>query len=344
VCDVLFGPALRASRRFAAVLLFFGLFLGPSRQVLAACSGLGPCIDANSLWLPAGHGEFLALPDTRVDAPGQLSFGFAAELMRGPVTAHVSSPDAAGRDVHIVDYANDASLSLSLGVLDRLELFGTLPARVYQNGAGAGGLASQSAPSITSTALRDPRLGFAYSFDNLLRLRELGARAALEASFPFGDRAAFAGDRNVVLQPSVTFSYRAERFSTRGELGARLRESSDYGDLRVGSQGFIALAAGVDVLSRGLLFASAEAFALPPLGSNRAPGASATVTTVRLVPAEWLVALSTTFRPHGEWQLAASLGTGLPLSGETRSGASADYLGITTPLWRSVLSLRFEPR
>jgi len=344
---VVLGLASRARRRSAAAALVFAFVTVFAGKARAICGELTPCLDANSLWLPAGHSEFLALPDTRVDSPGQLNLGFAAELMKGPVTVHVSSPDSAGRDVHIVDYVNDASLSLSLGLADAVEIFGTLPARVYQDGAGAGGVASQSAPTVTSSALRDPRLGVAYSFDDLLRgvgVREIGARAALEASFPWGARTAFAGDRGIVLQPSVTLGYRVERVAARGVLGARLRESSDYGDIRLGNQGLIALALGADVLSRGLLFLSAEAYALPPLASNRAPSANSDVTSVRLVPAEWLVAVSSTFHPHGQWQLSASFGTGLPLSGETRSGVSENYLGLGTPAWRTVLSLRFEPR
>ena len=332
------------TRKFAICALFFAYFCGRAQPAFAACTGLTPCFDANSLWLPAGHSEFLSLPDTRTDAPGQLSFGAAAELLHGPVTGHVSSPDSGGRDVHVVDYAQDLSLSFALGLVERLELTATLPARLYQNGAGAGGLDSQSASSVAPTVLRDPRLALAYSFDDLLRMPELGARAALEASLPFGDEAAFAGERGVVLAPSLTFGARFERVATRLELGARLRESSDYGDVHFGDQGLIALGVGGDVFTRGLLFVSVEAFALPPLGSNRAPTASSTLTAERWFPAEWLLAASTTFRPHGQWQLSASFGTGLPFSSETRAGASEEFLAVTTPAWRSVLSLHFAPQ
>src|SRR5450755_1351503 len=68
-------------------------------------ASLAPCFDANSLWLPAGRAAFLSLPDTRVSAPRHMNFGFATELLRAPVTAHVASPDSSGRDVQIVDYA-----------------------------------------------------------------------------------------------------------------------------------------------------------------------------------------------------------------------------------------------
>lgn len=337
------GPTRSRRQRIAAGLVFLGIFCGFAATARAACTGLTPCFDANALWLPAGHAELVILPDTAVPAVGQPSFGFAAELLHAPVIAHVTSPDV-GRDVDVVDYVHDASLSGAITVLPRLELFATLPARIYQNGAGAGGVASQSSPGVASAALRDPRLGAGYSFDELLHTPGLGVRAGLEASFPLGDEHAFAGERSVVLEPSATLGYRYERFTARTELGARLRKSSEYGDVRLGNQGLIALGAGADVLTRGLLFLSLETFALPALGSSRASGASSSLASVTSIPAEWLVAASTTFRPHGEWQLAASFGTGLPLSGETRGGMGASYLGVTSPEWRTVLSLHFAPR
>ncbi len=338
------GLSRQSQTRLSVGLVFFGVFFGSGALAKAACTGLTPCFDASSLWLPPGHAEFLSLPDTVIAAPGEPSFGFATDLMRAPVTAHVSSPDAGGRDVHVVDYAQDVELSASIAVLTRFELSATLPVRLYQTGAGAGGLTSQSSSSVASAALRDARLGVAYSFDDLMRVPGFGARAGLEASFPLGDEDAFAGERSVVLEPNATLSYRFERFAARAELGARVRQASDYGDVRLGNQGVIALGAGVDVLSRGLLFLSLEAFALPPLASNRATAANPAVTSERWLPAEWLLAVSSTLRPHGEWQLSGSFGTGLPLSNETRAGVSNDFLGLTTPTWRSILSLRFSPR
>jgi hypothetical protein len=272
------------------------MLLGSSltRTTLAdSCSsagGFSTCFDANALWLPPGKAELVTLPDTRVNTPGQLSAGFAAELLRGSVSAHVASPDSAGRDIRIVDYAFDASVFLTVGVFRNLETSLTLPTRLYQNGAGAGGITSQSAPAITASAIRDPRLGVAYSLDSLVgRPALLGLRGALDVSLPLGDSAAFAGERSLVAMPTVTLGSQLSAVVLRASVGARIRRSVDFGDVRLGSEGYVALGAGVDVLAPGLLFLSVEGFVLPPLGSSRAAAASASVTGVSLVPAEWLL-------------------------------------------------------
>ncbi len=313
-----------------------------------ACASTRGCFDANSLWLPAGQTEFVTLPSTHADAPGKMSIALTTELLRDPVVVHVASPDAGGRDVHVVDYAFDTSLLFDVSLLENLDVSLGLPTRLYQSGAGAGGISSQSAPPIEQSALRDPRFGVAYSLDRALARPGLGLRLALDVSLPVGDEAAFAGERTVAAAPSATLGWQASRVALRVALGARLRGSAEFGDVRLGNQGFIGLGAGVDVLAPGLLFLSLEGFGLPPLGSSRASGANSAVTGVTLFPAEWLFGVRSSFRQGSEWSLSASIGTGLPFSSETRvssSGSSTAYfLGVTEPAWRTLLALRFTPR
>jgi hypothetical protein len=313
----------------------------------SSSSGLTPCFDANSLWLPAGKADFLTLPNTELNAPGKFDFGLATELLHDPVLAHVASPDQGGRDVRVVDFAFDTSLLFAIGVARDLELSAVLPARVYQNGAGASGLNTQAAPSLDSGVLRDPRLGLAYSFDRLLARRNLGLRVALDASLPFGDKAAFAGDRTVVAMPSVTLGWQIERIALRANVGARIRGGIDFGDAHLGSEGYVALGAGIDALAPGLLFLGLEAYALPPLTSSRAESANSSVASVVLAPAEWLFSLRSSFRRDSEWSLCGSIGSGIPLSSETLSaaagGATTHFAGITTPEWRMIVALRFLP-
>jgi OmpA-OmpF porin, OOP family len=338
--------------KLGVFLILFGLSAVFTRSARAAgcasSTGLTPCFDANSLWLPAGQAAFMTLADTRVNPPQRMSFGFGAELLRGPVSAHVASPDSAGRDVRIVDYALDASLLFAVGVLPNFEASVAIPLRLYQRGAGAGGVSSQSSPEIEQTALRDPRLGVAYSLDSALKKPGLGLRLALDVSLPLGNEAAFAGERSLVAMPSVTFGWQLGRVALRAASGARFRRAVDFADVRLGNQGFLALGVGVDVLAPGLLFLSLEGFALPPLGSSRSDTASPSLSAVSLFPAEWLFAMRSSFRPGGQWSLAASVGTGLPFSSETRSAASGEstshFLGVTEPEWRTLVILRFAPR
>jgi hypothetical protein len=327
----------------------YSLISPPARaDTCSSTTGLTPCFDANSLWLPAGRTTFVSLPSTRVNAVGQLNLGFATELLHGPVLLHVASPDSAGRDVHVVDDALDASLFFAIGALRNLELSVVLPTRLYQNGAGAGGVSSQSAPSVEQSALRDPRLGVAYSFDQVLAHPGLGLRAALDASLPLGDKAAFAGERSVVLMPTATFGWQSGRVALRSSLGARLRSAVDFGDVRLGNEAFVGLGVSVDALSPGLLSFSLEGYGLPPLTSSRANTANASLTEVTLFPAEWLVAAQTSFSALSEWSLSGSFGTGIPVSSETRSAGSASstsyFLGVTEPAWRTILTVRFTPK
>lgn len=328
---------------------FSALFTGSAHAEACGASGnLEPCFDANSLWLPAGRTSFMTLPDTRVNAPGKLGVGLATELLRAPVTFQVSSPDRGGRTVFVVDDAVDSSLFFAVGVPDRLEATATLPARLYQRGAGAGAAASQSAPPIEQSALRDPRLGVAYSLDDALNAPGYGLRLGVELSLPLGDERGMAGERSVVAAPSVTFGWRRHLVAFRASAGARLRRSVEFGDVRLGSEALIALGLGVDVLDPGLLFFSLEGFALPPLGSSRASTANEEITSVMWLPAEWCFAARTSFRRDSAWSLAGSFGTGLPLSSETRSTSTgadtSHFLAVTEPAWRSVLYVRFTPR
>lgn len=335
---------------FLALSCGFGALLTAPAQAEAcgASANLEPCFDANSLWLPAGRAAFMTLPDTRVNAPGKLSLGFATEFLHAPVTFQVSSPDRSGRTVFVVGDALDSSLFFAAGVPDHLEVTATLPARLYQHGAGADAAASQSAPAIQQAAVRDPRLGVAYSLDDALNRPGYGLRLGVELSLPLGDESAAAGERSVVAVPSVTFGWQHSRVAIRASAGARLRRSVDFGDTRLGSEASIALGIGVDVFDPGLLFLSLEGFALPPLGSSRASTANEAITSVTWLPVEWFFAARTSFRRGSEWSLAGSFGTGLPLSSETRStstGAdSSHFLAVTEPEWRSVLYVRFTPK
>jgi hypothetical protein len=54
------------------------------------------------------------------------------------------------------------------------------------------------------------------------------------------------------------------------------------------------------------------------------------------VPAEWLGSVSTTIVPH--MTLLAAAGTGIPLS--QGPGSSENDLGVTTPIWRTLLGVR----
>jgi hypothetical protein len=199
---------------------------------------------------------------------------------------------------------------------------------------------------LAHNAVRDPRVGIAYSLDDSLAVPGLGLRLAFDASLPLGDRNPFANERSFVVMPNATFGFRHGALLLEVELGARLRRSVDFAGTTLGNQGFVALGVFASLFP-GWLALSAELFGLPPLSDSRGSAASPGVTSVRLFPAEWLAGVHSSFGHRGPWTLSLAAGSGLPLSSETRESSSGPetsyFTGMTTPDFRSLLVLRFTP-
>jgi len=284
------------------------------------------------------------MPDSAVTARGQLAFGAALELLHAPVVVHAASPDAEGREIRVLDSAFDVSYFFSLGVIKNLETSLLASMRAHQSGAGAEGVTSQSGSALSRNAVRDPRLGVAYSFDDALALRGFGLRLALDATLPLGDREPFANERSFVVMPNATLGYRAGAVQLGAEFGVRLRRAIDFAGAKLGNQGFFALGVAASVVPRWLTV-SAEVFALPALSDSVGSAASPRVTSARLIPAEWLLGLHSSFGHDGPWTLSVAGGSGIPLSSETRDGSNGPetsyFMGLTTPDFRSLVLLRF---
>jgi hypothetical protein len=336
------------SRRFVAALLGVGALSGRVAQA-SECENnphFSTCFDANTLWLPAGRASFVSMPETRVVGAGQLAFGAAGELLHQPVVLRVASPDADGRQVQVLENAFDLSYFVSFGLLRNLEASMLASLRVHQSGAGAGGIESQSATALAHNAVRDPRIGIAYSLDDTLALPGLGLRLAIDATLPLGDRNPFANERSFVVMPNATFGLRQGPLLVQVELGARLRRPVDFAGVSLESQGFVALGLAAAVVPRWLTL-SAEAFGLPSLSEARGSVASPRVSSVRLFPAEWLVAAHSSFGSAGPWTVSIAGGSGIALSRETRESSTGPetsyFTGMTTPDFRSLLVVRFVP-
>jgi len=342
-------PALRRN-----LCRFFALLLGvcacraraAHAQDCASAAGFSPCFDVNALWLPAGRASFLSMPDTRSTSPGQLGFGAAGELIHRPLELRVASPDRDGRDVQVVDDVVDLSYFASFGLLRNVEASLLTSIRAHQSGAGVGGIDSQSALPLARNAVRDPRVGLAYSLDEALARPGFGLRLALDATLPLGERDAFANERSFVVMPSATLGLRSEAWQLSAEFGMRLRRAVDFGSVVLGNQGFVALGAAVELIHPGWLTLSLEAFGLPALSDSRGRAASPLVSEARLFPAEWLAGVHSSFGNRSPWTVSLAAGGGIPLSSETRdtpSGRETSYFtGMTTPDFRSLLVMRYR--
>ena len=343
----------RSNRAPFPTRLFFRVVLAgvcaqPALASAAECAsrgGFSPCFDANALWLPAGRASFLSMPDTQLNPPKRIAFGVAGEVLHRPLVLHAASPDRDGRDVHVLDYALDVSYFVSFGFARNFELSALASTRAYQSGAGASGVTSQSAPPLQHNAVRDPRIGIAYSFADAFSSSGFGLRLGLDATLPIGDRSAFANERSFVAMPNATLGYRRSIVHLSAELGLKLRRAVDFGGVTLGNQGFVALGVAVDILPSGWLTLSAEAFGLPPLSSNRGRAASPLVSDVRLFPAEWLAGVHSSFGSSGVWTVSLAAGSGIPLSGETRANSlgsqTSQFMGPSTPDFRSLVVVRF---
>lgn len=336
------------TKRFMLAALLCMTALATRAAEAAECANprSSPCFDANALWLPAGRASFFSMPDTRVIAPGQLGFGAATELLHQPVVLHAASPDADGRQIRVLDAAVDVSYFLAFGLARNLEASVLASTRVYQSGAGAGSVTSQSAPVLTHNAVRDPRLGLAYSLDEALAVPGFGLRFAVDATVPLGERDPFANERSFVTMPNATLGYHFGALQLSAEFGLRLRQAVDFGGAKLGNQGFVALGVAGTVFPRWLTL-SAELFALPPLSDSRGSAASPLVSSARLFPAEWLAGLRSAFGQTGPWTLSIAGGGGIPLSSETRDSSSGPqtsyFMGMTTPDFRAIVLVRFTP-
>ncbi|MBI5536419.1 MAG: OmpA family protein [Deltaproteobacteria bacterium] len=307
-------------------------------------SRLSSCINSDTLWPHAGAATFQSVGATETTATGQFSFGIVTTYLRKPIVLRASSPDPAGTEVPAVNHLVDSSFLWAFGVTNRLELTFAMPASLYQTGSGLSGYTSSHATPIPATAVRDLRYGLAYALvprDRAFPTQGFAATARFEMSAPVGDRQSFAGDRSAVWYPTVSADYRIGRVFVGAELGARLRGTSTLAGTRVGSQLFSAVGVGFDILPEQKLSAAIEAFALPTLVGQeqlrRDPTTAALVaesSTRKLVPAEWMATVRTAPIAGGDFSVAASGGTALPLT---------DPSSMTSPSYRFVLGVRYAP-
>jgi hypothetical protein len=307
-------------------------------------SGVSPCIDANSLWLPAGDARFLSIAPALPAHPRSFSFGLALSFFDRPVRLRAPSPDPEGRDINVVRDSLDAALLASYGVTERFDLSLSLPMALYQRGAGVQGLTSQSAEPIAKTALRDPRLGAGLS---VVEHRPLGfaAKVRLELALPLGGEQNLAGGSSLVGAPGVALELARGRFRLGSEIGLRLREVTEFAGTNVGSEAYLSLGASLDVLDDSWLSVALESWMLPSLVSQKRDLPDGTrIRDAVLAPSEWL--LSVRSMPLEGLALQLGGGTALPLSSERRiapdgSSDTEHFAGVTAARWRLVLVARY---
>jgi hypothetical protein len=328
-----------ASAALGAVLAF----ATGARAECVPRSHLSTCIDADTLWPHPGPAYFGFVGSTDTTEGGQVGFGLVTSYAARPLILMVPSTQPTGTEVPAVDDLWDMTFLFSLGLTDRIELGAALPMTLGRSGTGVSMLTSQVPSEIPRTTMRDVRLGATFGLTP--RASEYpgnawGVATRFELSLPTGDESSFAGDRSLVGAPSIAADFRSGPFMAAGELGARLRETSELAGSRVGSQVVIALGVGAQLRESDKLSLHLEAMALPSVVGQNELGLDgdtgkriATASRSPLVPAEWQVSVRSAELMNGD--LSASLGLG-----------SAIGLGdspVTAPSLRMIFAIRYAP-
>jgi hypothetical protein len=303
---------------------------------------LSTCIDVDTLWSRAGSGRFSFVGPATTTAAGTFALGLVSTYLKRPLVLQAPASVLGGTEIVAVDQLWDTTLLWAFGLSRSFEISLALPFTTYRSGTGLSALSSQRSRELSRTAVRDLRLGSAFALARGQTSSGLGYAVAshLELALPSGEASSLAGDRFAVLVPSFAAELSYARFFVAGELGARLRATSELAGSRVGSQLHAALGIGVGILADNLLSLQLEAMTLPTLAAQHELArsenvAERVVTGSRpwLVPTEWQASLRSAFLTD---TTSISLGAGgaLPLSGE---------YGITSPSYRVILALRYQP-
>lgn len=328
--------------RWFLVPLTFSALAWPAAALAVDCSppsGYSPCIDSDSLWLPAGAGRFTALESS--DVPGAYQVGLSVTLEQtGPsLVLQVPSPDLGGRQTPLVQRGLEHAMALRLGLGAQWEVGATFATIVWQRGAGPSAITTQSGPALERSAPRDPRLSLAR---RAAVSRKLVLKPRLELTLPLGDSAAHASQGSAVVAPTLGAEWRHARLSLALELGLRFRPAVEFGTTRLGSQ----LTAGTGILVELFperLWLTTELFALPSLVGTTSRRGRELGAQVRVLPAEGLFSVHTRPGANQPWTLLLAGGAGLRLSRESGELSSSWFVAPATPGWRALLAVRYAP-
>jgi hypothetical protein len=329
-------------RLLAVALGLCGLSRAPCAAATecAPTTGYSPCLDANTLWPAPGAGRFLAIASPEPVAAGRLAFAFQGQALVRPLVLEVPGPTSGAREVRLVDYSVDEALLFDWGLGHGVALGLALRVALLQRGAGVEGITSQRGAPLARTANRDPRVLLGWS-------HALGAGFAIEPrielGLPFGDTEAFAGAGAVTAVPACALEARLARLRLGAELGLRLRRAIELATGRWGSQLAAATGASFDITSDASLFASAELFVLAPLGETTSARGRELGIETSWIPAEWLLSVGARPAIDPTFSIVLGGGSGLALSSDDIAGSRRSFFAPTTPLFRGVLALRYNP-
>jgi OmpA-OmpF porin, OOP family len=310
------------------------------------------CINSDSFWPHAGPQRFAAVGNTDTVVDRQVAFGLVTTYLSRPVIVRVASPGPGGSDQFVIDDQVNSNFLFAYGVTDHLQLDFAVPITLVQSGAGTSPLTGGR--PIRDTAVRDARFGFAYrllgrsrkplpaSADSPLDSdpdKGFAVTGRMTFSAPIGDNTDFAGERTLVVVPSLAADYRFGRAFFGADLGVRMRPTTEFAGARIGTQLTSALGAGFDILKEkdflSLLLEGRAYYNFPEQHESQqsAFGIRSVPNGSHIIPAEWMVGVRSAPFLAGDVSFFLGGGGPLPLSDAA----------ITNPRFRFVLGISYAP-
>lgn len=340
-------PRALASLLSYAVVASVALRVTSARAVdCTPNTGQSTCFDADSLWFRATSDRFVHVDRAHIPEAGTITLAAATTYASRPVVAIAAAPDPEGREIHVIDSLWSVTLLAAAVPFENAELNFAAPLVLLQDGNGLGGITTRGNWDLRATALRDPRIGFAYGLPFVTYDVRGAVKALADLALPLGDEKNFAGEAGFVVAPALAAEMDVDWFFLGASFGARLRRTVPFAGARLGSDLGVSLGAGAHILDNSLLSAGAEATARPQLSSQRYTTAADDQVDSILIPAEWSVFVSSapwnvegpTFRLAG--------GGAIPLSHKTVEDVDGDktddwFAGVTSPMFRFVLSVHY---
>jgi len=252
---------LGAALAFTVLLLGFTP-RGEAQATAPVPDGTG--IDSQILWPTPGPSNFPTLLSSDIAGHKEMTFGALFSYSRDPLGTRDPDTD---RRIWMVKDAFYADFLWGFGIIDVLQVGIALPIVMDQDGAGVKPFVPADPSdtrdySLSSSALRDIRFnvktrmlgGKAENPDR----RDFGLALDVGLAVPSGDEKNFAGDKGVVLFPTLVFDFHRCMFSAGLNVGARLRfvQSEKLYDLRAGYQGTLGLGVTGHLLDRRLLLSA----------------------------------------------------------------------------------------
>lgn len=313
---------------------------------------LSTCVVADSHWARLTPSRFASVASTELLAPQQLGVGLELGYLRRPLVLHSPSPGPSGSDVDVIKDQISTTLLLGYGVTDRLTLDMAMPIVAYQTGSGLSAISG--GPSLSTSSIRDMRIGLAYAIlpqlrtspwepsgaIDLVRPRLLSLTARVDATLPTADARQLSGEGAMVWSPSLAMDVRMGRLLVGAESGLRLRPTRQLSGSRIGSQLLVGLGISVDALSRDRLSFSAESRLLYTFAEQHdvtvaADGSQSSIPNgKRIIPMEWALSVRTAPVLGGDLSFLLSMGGGVPITGDSSP---------TSPSLRSLFVVRYAP-